>query len=123
MCKIIFLTSIKDRQLLRSGQELSLYFITIWGGNWSDKDNSILFWFGLSCFGAIVVYITQQNYKSLIYRFCQHYCSTGSSYQDLVSTQQDLVCSTCYSYNSYNIYTLFTRDIKSGHLVLYYPDL
>ena len=59
MYKIIFLTSIKDRQLLQSGQALSLYFITIWGGNWSgkEKDNSILF-FVLFCFGAIVVYIT-----------------------------------------------------------------
>ena len=58
MYKIIFLTSIKDRQLLQSGQVLSLYFITIWGGNWLGKDNSILFWFLLFCFGAIVVYIT-----------------------------------------------------------------
>ena len=47
MYKIIFLTSIRDRQLLQSGQALSLYFITIWEGNWLGKDNFI---FVLVCF-------------------------------------------------------------------------
>ena len=47
MYKIIFLTSIKDRQLLQSGHALSLYFITIWGRQLVRQGQ---FYFVLVCF-------------------------------------------------------------------------
>ena len=66
MHKFTFLTPIRDRQLLRSGQALSLYFITIWEGNWSGKDKDyfvlvcfVLFW----CYSC--VYNTSETTKVL----------------------------------------------------------
>ena len=66
------------------------------------KDNSILFCFVLVwCYSC--VYNTNETMKVLF----TDPVSTAAEL-DLVITKQDLVCSTCYSYNSY-IYTLFTR--------------
>ena len=58
-----------------------LVFITIWEGNWSgkEKDNSILFWFVLFCFGAIVVYITptklRKSYLQILSALLQYWIS------------------------------------------------
>ena len=93
-----------------SGNFLVLY--SDLGRQWSGIGKG-QFYFVLVCFVLVwcysCVYNTNETMKVLFTDSVSTTAVMDLLYQDLVSTQQDLVCSTCYSYNSYNIYTLFTR--------------
>ena len=106
----------------------------IWSGNFlvlyrvlgrqlvRHKKRTVLFCFGLFCFGAIVVYITPMKLQ----KFYLQKLSALLQYWILLSGSCQHPTRSCVFYllqiQFYNILHTINKDIKSGHFLQYYPD-
>ena len=83
-----------------------------------EKDNSILFWFVLFWFGAIVVYITpaklQKSYLQILSALLQYWIFLSGSCQHPTR-------SCVFYFFLQHLHSIY-KDIKSDHLIQYYPD-
>ena len=86
------------------------------------KDNSILFCFVLFWFGAIVVYITpvklQKSYLQILSALLQNWIFLSGSCQHPARSCVFYLLQLQFLQHLHSIY----KDIRSGHLVQYYPD-
>ena len=100
-----------------------LVFYNIWGGNWSAiGKRTILFCFVLFWFGVIVVYITptklQKSYLQILSTLLQNWIFLSGSCHHLTRSCVFYLLQLQFLQLLYSIY----KDIRSGHLVQYYPD-